>query len=91
MLEKVAAIYPKAAVGAMNTEELWQLCAGEEERTPALNPVITLSEIKLTITPAFTSHAMSAISPTSTPFPPQEPRTAQCCRRRFLEGSANQQ
>ena len=37
--------------------------------TPALNPVITLSEIKLTITPAFTSHAMSAISPTSRAVP----------------------
>ena len=36
MLEKVAAVYPKAAVGAMNTEELWQLCAGEEERHAGL-------------------------------------------------------
>ena len=31
---------------------------------PVLNPVITLSEIKLTTAPALTSHARNAIKPT---------------------------
>ena len=33
--------------------------------TPHLKPVITLSEMKFTIAPAFTSHAMKAMSATS--------------------------
>ena len=37
--------------------------------TPHLNPTITLSEIKLTIEPALTSHAMKAMSATSKAVP----------------------
>ena len=37
--------------------------------TPHLNPIITLSEMKLTIEPALTSQAMNAMSATSTAVP----------------------
>ena len=37
--------------------------------TPHLNPTITLSEMKLTIEPALTSHATNAMSATSNAVP----------------------
>lgn len=54
---------------AVDAKQFGQLRAGENSATPHLNPVITLSEIKLMIEPALTSQAMNAMSAMSRAVP----------------------
>jgi hypothetical protein len=69
MSEEKTRVLPEVAMRAVKPEQFRQLRAGEKESRPHLKPTMTLSEMKLTIAPARTAHAISAMTATRRAVP----------------------
>src|SRR4030095_4854224 len=59
----------KLPCAPLNPKSFGSCVLARKRATPHLKPVMTLSEMKFTMTPAFTSHAMNAINATSKAVP----------------------